>query len=209
MAETVLARERVRRLRSARRRRRPPVALVALIAASLLLALVVGADLAAVPGAGRELALRLRARRSPSTRLAAGRCRPRAPFSTEQVLAGSASNADQAAALARSPAWSGTARAYDALARRRTASSASSARRDGGGGNPASSNPPLYYLVESRRLPRRGRLRPLRPAAGDADRLAAVAGRHGRRRVAARRRGASAATGCSSSPRRASPAWLR
>lgn len=68
-------------------------------------------------------------------------------FSSEQLLAASASNADQAAAQSKTTMeWS--ARAYhqwqasnDALPAR--------ARKDGGGPNPASGNPPLYYVVES------------------------------------------------------------
>jgi len=68
-------------------------------------------------------------------------------FSTEQRLAASDSNADQAAAQPSvKPEWSTSAyerwRAREAVLR-------GTARSDGGGPNPASSNPPLYYLYEA------------------------------------------------------------
>jgi 4-amino-4-deoxy-L-arabinose transferase-like glycosyltransferase len=71
--------------------------------------------------------------------------RPRA--STEQNVAASDSNADQAAAqLPVRMEWSQAA--YDRW-RARAAAFPHSARTDGGGANPAASNPPLYYLYES------------------------------------------------------------
>ena len=67
--------------------------------------------------------------------------------STEQDLAASLSNSDQAAQqlLARME-WS--SRAYDRW-RAAAARLPHRARTDGGGPNPASSNPPLYYLYEA------------------------------------------------------------
>ena len=66
--------------------------------------------------------------------------------STEQDVAASVSNADQAAAqLPVRMEWS--AAAYDRW-RARAAGFPRSARIDGGGANPAASNPPLYYLGE-------------------------------------------------------------
>jgi 4-amino-4-deoxy-L-arabinose transferase-like glycosyltransferase len=71
--------------------------------------------------------------------------RPKA--STEQDVAASVSNADQAAAqLPVRMEWS--AAAYDRW-RARAASFPRSARTDGGGANSAASNPPLYYLGEA------------------------------------------------------------
>jgi 4-amino-4-deoxy-L-arabinose transferase-like glycosyltransferase len=71
----------------------------------------------------------------------------RAPFSTEQALASSDSNADQAA---QQPTvkmeWS--AATYEWW-REQDAALPADPRGDGGGPNPASSNPPLYYLYEA------------------------------------------------------------
>jgi 4-amino-4-deoxy-L-arabinose transferase-like glycosyltransferase len=67
--------------------------------------------------------------------------------STEQNVAASDSNADQAAAqLPVRMEWSQAA--YDRW-RARAAAFPRSARTDGGGVNPAASNPPLYYLYEA------------------------------------------------------------
>jgi 4-amino-4-deoxy-L-arabinose transferase-like glycosyltransferase len=67
--------------------------------------------------------------------------------STEQDVAASVSNADQAAAqLPVRMEWS--ARAYDRW-KVRAAGFPRTARTDGGGANPAASNPPLYYLGEA------------------------------------------------------------
>jgi len=66
-------------------------------------------------------------------------------FSTEQTLAASASNADQAAAVpATKMEWSELAYSRWRAAEHRLPTRD---RDDGGGVNPASSNPPLYYLV--------------------------------------------------------------
>jgi 4-amino-4-deoxy-L-arabinose transferase-like glycosyltransferase len=67
--------------------------------------------------------------------------------SSEQALAGSLSNSDQAAQqLAVRMTWS--ERVYERW-RRAAAALPDSARTDGGGPNPAASNPPLYYLYEA------------------------------------------------------------
>ncbi len=67
--------------------------------------------------------------------------------SSEQALAGSLSNSDQAAQnLGVKMQWS--AAAYERW-RRAAGALPGSARTDGGGANPASSNPPLYYLYEA------------------------------------------------------------
>ena len=73
---------------------------------------------------------------------------PKRPaFSREQFLAGSESNADQAAAApATKMEWSRAA--YDRW-RAAAARLPRRARLDGGGANPAASNPPLYYLLEA------------------------------------------------------------
>jgi 4-amino-4-deoxy-L-arabinose transferase-like glycosyltransferase len=70
----------------------------------------------------------------------------RQKFSTEQNLADSASNAEQAAAQVYVPMeWS--AGAYDRW-RAQEARMPRAGHADGGGPNPAASNPPLYYLYE-------------------------------------------------------------
>jgi 4-amino-4-deoxy-L-arabinose transferase-like glycosyltransferase len=67
--------------------------------------------------------------------------------SSEQALAGSLSNSDQAAQqLGVRMTWS--ERVYERW-RRAAAALPPSARTDGGGPNPAASNPPLYYLYEA------------------------------------------------------------
>ena len=67
--------------------------------------------------------------------------------SSEQALAGSLSNSDQAAQqLQVRMTWS--ERVYERW-RRAAAALPPGARTDGGGPNPAASNPPLYYLYEA------------------------------------------------------------
>jgi 4-amino-4-deoxy-L-arabinose transferase-like glycosyltransferase len=71
----------------------------------------------------------------------------RPPVSSEQALAGSLSNSDQAAQnLGVKMEWS--ARGYERW-RRAAGALGPRARSDGGGANPATSNPPLYYLYEA------------------------------------------------------------
>jgi hypothetical protein len=68
-------------------------------------------------------------------------------FSNEQLLAASASNADQAAGVrAARMEWSRSAYERWRAAEERLPGAA---HTDGGGPNPASSNPPLYYLFEA------------------------------------------------------------
>jgi len=71
----------------------------------------------------------------------------KAPFSSEQVAAGTASNSDQAAAvLATKMEWNPAA--FKAWLRA-DRSHRGLSRGDGGGLNPAWSNPPLYYAIEA------------------------------------------------------------
>lgn len=70
-----------------------------------------------------------------------------APFTTEQGLATSSSNSDNAAAQPHVPmSWFPQAfRQWQASERKLT----DAQRKDAGGANPASSNPPLYYILET------------------------------------------------------------
>jgi 4-amino-4-deoxy-L-arabinose transferase-like glycosyltransferase len=126
-------------------RRRPPAALVALVAASLLLGLAwaiisppfQSPDENAHFGYAQTLAETGSLPGDPD----------KLPFSTEQSLAGSLSNADQAAAQ-RTVKMEWARAIYDRwLVEDRAVGTAK--RDDGGGLNPAASNPPLYYLVEA------------------------------------------------------------
>ncbi len=124
-----------------------------------------------------------------------------ASFSTEQTLAGSASNSDQAAASAHRPRWTWDRARVRRVAARRTAELGERrAARTAAAATPPPSNPPLYYAFEARAPTSRPQLGPLRPAAGDADRLAAVARRHRRWAPGCSPARSSAATGCCSWP---------
>jgi 4-amino-4-deoxy-L-arabinose transferase-like glycosyltransferase len=127
------------------RRRRPPAALVALLAATFVLAMAWALVTPAFqsPDEQSHFGYVQSLVEGPGLPGKAGR----PLFSSEQMLAAAQSNADQAAAqpdvkMEWSPLVYERWRAADAAL-------PAGARGDGGGPNPASSNPPLYYLVEA------------------------------------------------------------
>jgi 4-amino-4-deoxy-L-arabinose transferase-like glycosyltransferase len=144
VAETVLERE-TSTPASPAARRRPPTALLALVAASLLLALAWA--LISPPFQAPDENSHFGYAEVIAVRGALPGDAAQAPFSTEQTLAGGSSNSDQAAA-SRITRMEWNRKAYDAwLVQDRELGDA--AKRDGGGGNPAASNPPLYYAFEA------------------------------------------------------------
>jgi Predicted membrane protein (DUF2142) len=128
---------------SARAVRGVPAALVALLAVTALIGLTWSLVTPALqaPDENAHTAYV----QSLGTRFALPGDLKRQGFSTEQGLAASVSNADQAASQpATKMAWSP---ADEAAWKKAADALPSTARSDGGGPNPASSNPPLYYLT--------------------------------------------------------------
>jgi 4-amino-4-deoxy-L-arabinose transferase-like glycosyltransferase len=126
-------------------RRRPPAALLALIAASLLLALAWAFISPPFEAPDENSHFGYTQTFAETGSLPGDPLRP--AFSTEQGLAGGASNSDQAAA-ARSVKMEWGRTAYEGWLKTDRGLDAN-ATRDGGGPNPASSNPPLYYVIEA------------------------------------------------------------
>lgn len=130
--------------RTPRARRRPPPALVSLLGATFVLAIAWALLTPAfqAPDENSHFGYVQSLVEGPGLPGQAGR----PLFSSEQTLAASQSNADQAAAQPSvKMEWS--PQVYE---RWRAADSAlpDGSRSDGGGPNPAASNPPLYYFVE-------------------------------------------------------------
>lgn len=130
---------------SARRAGRPPSALVALLGATLLIALAWALVTPAFQSPDEQSHFGYVQQLAEGAGLPGDAGRPL--FSTEQQLALNDSNADQAAGRPGAKMeWS--ALAYDRW-RAREQALPDAARSDGGGPNPAGTNPPLYYLIEA------------------------------------------------------------
>lgn len=130
---------------SPRARRRPPATLLALLGASLLLAWVWAWVSPPFQSPDENSHFGYVQTLAETGDLPGDPARPL--FSTEQLEAGSVSNADQAAAQ-RTVKMNWDRRAFEEWLRT-SERQPSDVRQNGGGPNPAAANPPLYYLVEA------------------------------------------------------------